>query len=144
MFKLLLMQTIATQLPALKFFKAGQETWLEKLKNWDLDLMDVVDWFENLVRYYTTTYGWIAYLVIGLAVIVVLLSNDLTHKITSQILSDLWRALMLVIGVILTKTLELLADTTKDVAVARWRDAARYWVGRMRQEDPEGEDPGRR
>lgn len=115
---------------------ASDQTFLERLRDWDLDLWDIWHWAMRLARYYIETFGIWGYLGVGAAAIVILLSFDLTHSLTSQIISGTYKILMIAVLAVVARLLQLLAAATASTAIARARDAARFYESRYRREDP--------
>ncbi|ULQ48327.1 hypothetical protein JN531_016980 (plasmid) [Flagellatimonas centrodinii] len=115
---------------------ASEQSFLERLRDWDLDLWDIWDWAMRLARYYIETFGFWGYLGVGVAAVLILLSFDLTHSLTSQIISGTYKILMIAVLAVVAKLLQLLASATASTAIARARDAARFYESRYRREEP--------
>lgn len=101
-------------------------SFLDSIRDWDLSLGAIWDWFRNLVLYYAEQIGWPAYVAAAGVIIFVLLSNDLTNRIMSLVIARTinWVGVFFLGGLLLG--VAWLARWTRNQTLARARDAIRY------------------
>lgn len=117
----------------------SDKTFLERFRDWDLDVSDIWDWFASTAGYYFDAFGIWGWVIVGIAVIVMGLSFDLTHSMTSLVMAGVIRSIGSILTMLTAGLLFVIFKATGSSAIARARDAVRFWGTRWRQNDP-GED----
>ena len=120
----------------IRWLLVDERTFLERFRDWDLDPADIWTWFLQWANYYFDTFGPLGWVIVILTVIVMGLSFDLTHSMTSLILAGLIRSVFSMVLMVVGFVLYLLFKVTGAGALARARDMTRFWVTRMRKESP--------
>jgi len=108
-----------------KLFASRLDDIIDWLRDWDWDFSELLGAMLETVQFWFSVYGWPAYLAVGLVILAILLSWDLTHNVTTQILSGTYRAVVFYTLSLATLVLALVARTTASMAIARGRDAVR-------------------
>ena len=103
---------------------ADRGNFMEDFVNWDWDLSDLWDAAMRTVAYYYQEHGVIAIGVTIGVVILIGLSLDLTHSMTSLILAQMWRATFGAVFVGVGLLFAFSARWISGFAVARFRDLA--------------------
>ncbi len=123
-------------MPLLNFLLADDRSFMERFRDWPISLADIPRWFFHWASYYIDAFGWKGYAVVFAGLVIVGLSLDLTHNLTSQILSGTYRALLYAVLGAAALLLRALWVITGNYAVARARDALRFWEQRLRPREP--------
>ena len=76
--------------------------FIKKIVEWEWDWSVIYDKFVEISTYHIETYGWKAYLAIFLFIVIAGMSFQPTRHLTSLTLSNLFRGLGSVVGVIFT------------------------------------------
>lgn len=120
----------------LRFIAAQDKTFLERFRDWDLDVTDLWDWVVATATYYLDAFGIWGYVIVGLAAIIALLSFDLTHSMTSLVLAGVIRSIGAIFFMTIGVVLGFLFKVTGSSLMARARDSSRFWSARLRQHEP--------
>lgn len=107
-------------------------TLKEKIRDWNWDPNDIVDWAKDTAMYWIDAHGLVAYLLITGVVLFTLLNWDVTRHMTSLVMARVWNgAMTAVLGVVAWVLTQLLA-WTGNASVASMRNFVRYALNRRR------------
>lgn len=101
--------------------------WIQSLRTWDWDLWDLWTHWMDTAWYYLDTIGWPAYIGLGVFLVFVGLSLDLTHQWTSNMLSRVFGAAtyaIMTLGGMIVGWVGLILNR---FLLARLRDVARLF-----------------
>lgn len=103
------------------------ENFIDKLRDYEWDLVnDLWAWAVDTGGYWLQVTGWTAWLYIALVVVILGLSLDLTHNLTSLVLARTWGVLSYLFFGTFGMAGVLLGLVSKNFVMARLRDSTRF------------------
>lgn len=112
----------------LSFWSSYRGSWLDRVRDWDWDVMDILRYVWDIITYHIDRLGLIGYIIVPVSVWVALLMFRPTRWIASMVGIDIWRSsLAQVIGGVFRGLGAALRHGT-GLLIARTRLAARSFA----------------
>ncbi|WGK63529.1 hypothetical protein QAO71_17320 (plasmid) [Halopseudomonas sp. SMJS2] len=104
--------------------------WIDRLRNWDYNLGDILTWFINIVEFHVQRIGWPAYVGITVVILIVGLALPPTRQLTSGIITGVFRTILMYIQIVMSLiTVQLFGFLARVVLSMFHR--TRRWVASM-------------
>ncbi|MAG64924.1 MAG: hypothetical protein CMK74_03500 [Pseudomonadales bacterium] len=76
--------------------------WLDRLRNWDYNLGDILAWFCNIVEFHVQRIGWPAYVGIGVVILMIGLAFPPTRQLTGGLITGVFRTFLMYIQIVMS------------------------------------------
>ena len=104
----------------------GSRPLLERFRDWTLDIQPIIDYFAESFRYMRREYGWTFIGGLGFVIIYLGLYSDITRPLSSLILANLVRLIIVTIAGIAGMVVWFISWVLGGAFIANLRSAIRY------------------
>lgn len=104
--------------------------WLDRLRNWDYDLNDIVAWFFNIVEFHVQRIGWPAYVGIVAVILMLGLAFPPTRQLTGGLITGVFKTILMYIQIVTSLLTVKLFGFLARVVLSMFH-RTRRWVSSM-------------
>ncbi len=104
--------------------------WIDRLREWDYNLSDIVIWFFNIVEFHVQRIGWPAYVGITVVILMLGLAFPPTRQLTGSLISGVFRTALMYVQIVLSLVTVQLFGFISRVILSQFH-RTRRWVGAM-------------
>jgi Na+/serine symporter len=104
--------------------------WIDRLREWDYNMGDIMTWFLNIVEFHVQRIGWPAYVGITMVILAIGLAFPPTRQLTGNLIAGVFRSFLMYFQIVLSLiTVQLFGFVARFLLAQFHR--TRRWVGSM-------------